>query len=160
MFDIKGCPKQWLFQWPDRYGGFCRALLCLTDRLETDGNFIKIFDGLALLGVPAPCTADGARDTRSMGRARTMCPGSTAWTAEDQSGVEAWLKGWSSWLTASPFSNQALTFFNNHNTWLRSAWFVVAAWTADWSQAVDLLNGAKTGTNSPIGGQSKAYSWR
>lgn len=111
--------------------------------IETDITFIKIFDGLALLPLSAPCQGLEAK----------LCPGSTAWTAADQEGLVAWLNAWSRWLVSSPFSAQALNFYNNHNTWCRASWLVISAWTQDWSTSVSLLNGAKEGKTAPIGGQ-------
>ena len=108
--------------------------------IETDGNLVEILDAVALLQAPAPCGAGGA-----------PCAGSPAWTPADDAALRAWLAQWSAWLATSPFSATALSFFNNHNTWLRGAWFLVAAWLGDTPRAAALLSGAKGGApHAPI----------
>jgi hypothetical protein len=108
--------------------------------IETDGNLIEILDAVALLQAPAPCGAGGA-----------PCAGSPAWTPADDAELRAWLAQWSAWLAASPFSATALQFYNNHNTWLRGAWFLVAAWLGDTPRAAGLLRGALGGgPHAPI----------
>jgi len=102
--------------------------------IETDGNFIALLDAVALLGARAPCGAGGA-----------ACAGAAAWTPADDAALAAWLAEWSRWLAASPFSATALAFFNNHQTWLRAAWFAVSAWLGDTARGVALLEGAKGG---------------
>jgi hypothetical protein len=108
--------------------------------IETDGSFIEVLDAVALLQAPAPCGARGA-----------PCAGSPAWTPADAAALRAWLAQWSAWLAASPFSATALSFYNNHNTWLRGAWFLVAAWLGDTPRAAALLRGALGGEpHAPI----------
>lgn len=108
--------------------------------IETDGNFISVLDSIALLQAPAPCGAGGA-----------ACPGSAAWTPADATALQLWLQDWCAWLGSTPYTAYALTFFNNHNTWLRGAWFLVASWVGDFARAAALLQGAKGGApNAPI----------
>lgn len=102
--------------------------------IETDGNFIQLLDSVALLQAPAPCGENGA-----------SCPGSPAWTPADDAGLRAWLSQWSAWLAGSPFSQQALSMFNNHQTWIRGAWFLVSSWLGDTPRGAALLEGAKGG---------------
>ena len=110
--------------------------------IEMDGNLVTILDGVALLAAAAPCGPHGE-----------TCPGSTAWTGEDQTSLLQWLSRWSAWLASSPFSSQALSFFNNHNTWGRASWFTAAAWVGEFSICSTLLRGAMEGENAPIGEQ-------
>jgi hypothetical protein len=112
--------------------------------IEMDGNLLEILDGLALLAAEAPCAGPPPAPA---------CAGSDAWGAADQTALLAWLSAWDAWLAASPFSAQALTFFNNHNGWARSMWTGVSAWVGNWTRAEGLLNGAKVGATAPIGGQ-------
>ena len=106
--------------------------------IETDGALINILDSIALLTVDAPCGVGGA-----------PCSGSTAWTEADDTALLAWLTDWSQWLSLSHFSNEALNFFNNHQTWLRGAWFTVSVWLKDIKLAETLLLGAKGGGQHP-----------
>lgn len=106
--------------------------------IETDGVLINILDSIALLTVDAPCGVGGA-----------SCSGSNVWTQTDDAALISWLTEWSQWLSLSPFSNEALTFFNNHQTWLRGAWFLVSAWLNDTALGEKLLLGAKGGGPHP-----------
>jgi hypothetical protein len=106
--------------------------------IETDGNFLDVLDGVALLGVTAPCGAGGA-----------ACAGSAAWAPADDAALADWLRAWAEWLAASPFSATALAMYNNHQTWLRGAFFAVSAWLGDTARGVALLDGAKGGGPRP-----------
>jgi hypothetical protein len=46
-----------------------------------------------------------------------LLAGSSSWTAADQSGLEAWMRAYVSWLTDSPHGKDESTNGNNHETW-------------------------------------------
>ena len=109
--------------------------------IEADGNLIQLLDAVALLQAEAPCSGPPPAPP---------CAPSPAWTTADAAGLRAWLSQWSAWLATSPFSETALAFFNNHQTWLRGSWGLVSAWLGDTARGVALLNGAKSALHAPI----------
>jgi len=47
----------------------------------------------------------------------TLIAASRSWTAADQSGLEAWMRAYGSWLTESPHGKDESSNGNNHETW-------------------------------------------
>jgi hypothetical protein len=59
----------------------------------------------------------------------TLISGSKAWTAADQSGLQAWMRAYVKWLTESPYGQDEGKNGNNHETWYEVQVTSLALWT-------------------------------
>jgi hypothetical protein len=59
----------------------------------------------------------------------TLLHGSKAWTAADQTGLEAWMRQYVQWLVESPYGKDESKNGNNHETWYEVQVTALALWT-------------------------------
>ena len=100
--------------------------------VEIDGALVEVLDAIALLTQPAPC----------YGEQEPLCRGSPAWSAMHDAGMVQWVRSWSSWMKATPFSTWACNYANNNNAACRGSWLTVSIWTGDRALADALVQGS------------------
>jgi hypothetical protein len=69
----------------------------------------------------------------------TLLQRSHAWTAEDQQGLQAWMKAYVQWLVESPYGQDESKNGNNHETWYEVQVTALALWTGQQELATRTL---------------------